>query len=347
MNYNSLASIQKRIKTLKGLKDLIDARHKAYYERKEDLKQFLILGTWHLDTCGNCWTIIGESLDVEPVIDLEFSGFPKRSFSLHNSIVPAHVKCFKCRQPFSIKDAKTIIKKRLQPQIVDLSKYIGQSIKEVKEIYKNKTDAQYYIRNESGLQNDKFIDTRIKEGCTVLEENHGGWIDFPPDYIIDKGDKTETEIFAYYHKKCFEKSIIDQAETFRKTKGKDADHFKNLAGDVYCDYWIKAELEIVGLKYKEVVSTGEVSYKFEGRYKDFEFRRAWTYWVVNGFVPLKIAQEIYADEVGQKYVRVAGHCGCVAPEEPWIQDSAIGKCVTSYHIDTLQGLKLFVSKIKE
>jgi|GEM_PF-5037122 len=91
---------------------------------------------------------------------------------------------------------------------------------------------------------------------------------------------------------------------------------------------------------------------------------------------------MYADEVGAKSVRVAGHCGCPAPEEwatyygadekklapisekpaeghvlDWclaegnyrfVEDpSAEGEAfVTSYHIDNMQGLKLFVETLR-
>jgi hypothetical protein len=41
------------------------------------------------------------------------------------------------------------------------------------------------------------------------------------------------------------------------------------------------------------------------------------YWVVNGPVPLHVAQAIY-DDPASPVIRVDGHCGCVAPVEPWI-----------------------------
>lgn len=56
----------------------------------------------------------------------------------------------------------------------------------------------------------------------------------------------------------------------------------------------------------------------------------------------------YADELHEKYgevVRVAGHCGCPAPRE-WHKDPwYIG--VSSYHIDTQEGLKVLADMIKK
>lgn len=43
------------------------------------------------------------------------------------------------------------------------------------------------------------------------------------------------------------------------------------------------------------------------------------YWIASGFVPLGIAKILYADPLGKEDVRVAGHCGCPAPEYPWVE----------------------------
>jgi hypothetical protein len=56
-----------------------------------------------------------------------------------------------------------------------------------------------------------------------------------------------------------------------------------------------------------------------GKFGRLKFERAWTYWCVNGFIPLDIAEKIYNHPVGKTDVRVAGHCGCVAPVAPWIK----------------------------
>ncbi len=40
------------------------------------------------------------------------------------------------------------------------------------------------------------------------------------------------------------------------------------------------------------------------------------YWIVIGPVPLRVAEELYKDPAAN-HIRVAGHCGCPAPEPPW------------------------------
>jgi len=134
---------------------------------------------------------------------------------------------------------------------------------------------------------------------------------------------------------------------------------------------------------------GEVPYRHIGKLGDFTFRRAWGYWVVKGPVPIEVAKELYDDVVGRTDIRVDGHCGCPAPELPWVtyydkqgrklyklkkpdeqkreealldkwsnedwrtkytfvEDPAavaVQAVVEMYHIDTEQGLRIFVNFI--
>lgn len=69
----------------------------------------------------------------------------------------------------------------------------------------------------------------------------------------------------------------------------------------------------------EPVPHGEPHSRISGWLGEFHFTRSWRYWVVTGKVPLVVAQELYSTELGKKDVRVAGHCGCPAPEDPWIE----------------------------
>ncbi len=92
----------------------------------------------------------------------------------------------------------------------------------------------------------------------------------------------------------------------------------NLDGVKTCDQTIKDELERAEI---EVVvgnsKNTEVPYTLIGRlktiYGDFEFKRAWSYWIVTGKVPLEIAKKIFSHPEGKKYVRIFGHCGSIDP----------------------------------
>lgn len=93
---------------------------------------------------------------------------------------------------------------------------------------------------------------------------------------------------------------------------------RNLAGVDDSDIWCAAELTAAGVPIEVVERYGEPDTRVIGRLGGIEFRRAWVYWIVKGLVPLDVAKRLYEDPVGRKAVRVAGHCGCPPPEDPWI-----------------------------
>lgn len=158
---------------------------------------------------------------------------------------------------------------------------------------------------------------------------------------------------------------------------------KNLAGKSDCDVYILLELGQAGVEIVEheerldrevrASITGQLTKNGEVK---FTFTRAWYYWIVTGEVPLEVAREMYyGNKVGQKDVRVAGHCGCPPPEN-WAfpkrevlaevlsqmgidsitygdlarlcNDDQINapRFIDCYHIDSQEGLNLFVATLK-
>lgn len=95
----------------------------------------------------------------------------------------------------------------------------------------------------------------------------------------------------------------------------------NLAGNKDCDVAIEWELTRCKIEVVrgERSDRREVPASITGKLGPFTFWRAWYYWVVNGPMPLEAARELYADPVGKTDVRVAGNCGCPAPEPPWVE----------------------------
>jgi len=153
----------------------------------------------------------------------------------------------------------------------------------------------------------------------------------------------------------------------------------NLAGVQTCDDIIKKELELAEI---ELVSVGkrersEVPSEYIGKCNNFILSRAWYYWVVTGYMPLKYAKEIYAN-FKDLNIRAAGHC-CNPPPEEWCEcKDYFKKCktdfekfynneisyeecdkrlkeiraqgdqfVTCYHIDTQEGLNKFAEIVKK
>jgi hypothetical protein len=128
----------------------------------------------------------------------------------------------------------------------------------------------------------------------------------------------------------------------------------NLAGKEDCDNHIRVELTKAFIPIVEVekdLRHYEVPFTLIGKLGDFTFKRLWYYWVVKGKVPMAAAKEMYANPNGVKDVRVAGHCGCPPPEE-WARNDKYEKdpvngFVDSYHIDTQEGLNMFVQVLRK
>lgn len=148
---------------------------------------------------------------------------------------------------------------------------------------------------------------------------------------------------------------------------------KNLAHNENCDAVIIEELEKAGIKPFKTSQSDKPHYdvpyavigalgseylddenqrmfdrigtrpEFLKDMASFVFTRAWYYWCVSGYVPLPIAEEMYANPNGKSDIRVAGHCACPPPSEWMVKHKVCGMdVVDGYHIDTQEGLNYFV-----
>jgi hypothetical protein len=152
------------------------------------------------------------------------------------------------------------------------------------------------------------------------------------------------------------------------------------------DREVEKELTEAGvepIRHKHLVEHSEVPTHYRGflatKLGSFHFYRNWYYWVAEGDVPLTLAEKMYADPVGKKDVRCGGHCGCPPPaseatrylgrqpilatkereavldmmpdkvgEYHYSDNPNVGTAyVTAYHIDSQEGLNLFVRSLKE
>ncbi|MFZ1258491.1 MAG: hypothetical protein WAQ25_03410 [Candidatus Saccharimonas sp.] len=171
----------------------------------------------------------------------------------------------------------------------------------------------------------------------------------------------------------------------------------NLAGNTDADRQIGYELRLADIPIVDATAEeakySEVPFTLAGQLGEFRFLRCWYYWEVTGKLPLHVANLLYADSIGKRDVRVAGHCGrpspekwavplladdsCVLPENwgntqtglsaedrqhlddlkdiygpnPVLHDDPAAKdaklYVTSYHIDSQEGLDLFCRMVRE
>jgi len=303
-------------------------------------------------------------------------------------IPEAHSLCAYCQQGWTMKNVVDTVRREQPSRCIHLTDFVGKPFSEVREHYKKQRLAYYIIRNEYQIRNDKHIDLTPKEGYDTLKVNERGWVTVQDDYIVEPGDELSPSEYHYYHKTCLIKQTEDKCAEYLAANG-EGYHMSNLAGRMENNPFVTLELTLAGINIVQEDGKGEVKYKYAGYLGsacEFKFTRAWTYWIVSGNVPLDIANELYADPEGKKYVRSGGDCG-LRPPETWarwittdlkevvaqheideIESEKIREVftdnpkykivkgdpskvsqqyVTCYHIDTWQGLKLFTDKIKE
>ncbi len=128
-------------------------------------------------------------------------------------------------------------------------------------------------------------------------------------------------------------------------------HFENLAGKE-CNDVLQAELGYAGVTICDCSPFTEYLYEnselknakiygnfeFNNPRNSWQFTRAWRYWVCKGYagIPYESALKLYRDPDD---IRILGGCG-----HP---NQLVGLSPTSYHIDTWEGLRLFVEVLKE
>lgn len=152
----------------------------------------------------------------------------------------------------------------------------------------------------------------------------------------------------------------------------------NLAGVKDCDKDVLGELTIAKIPYLRIGkrANSEVPSEYIGILNGFVFVRAWYYWVVSGYMPLKYAEDLYSS-YKELQIRAGGHCGNVSPMEQvtsekykrklkeltcsmslrelieWDKSKSLSidefddKSVDCYHIDTQLGLCRFADMIIE
>lgn len=117
-DYNSVGGILRDLTDLDSLHELIRARHEAGYQRKEHLDEFLIMGKWFTDSCGNFGRMTIEhrykevpwAKDLKPVVSTPSFWEPFRenisiTTSLNNKIPRSHDRCPVCLKGWTLENA--------------------------------------------------------------------------------------------------------------------------------------------------------------------------------------------------------------------------------------------------
>ncbi len=122
---------------------------------------------------------------------------------------------------------------------------------------------------------------------------------------------------------------------------------------------LREELVTAGIEVVEPTEEVAARLKAEGYFTTYvtgqlhrqgkpvmEFKRCWYYWEVNGRIPYRAAMALWRNPVGRQYVRAAGVSGGDDPRN-WMDHDSRGAYIETYHIDTQEGLSLFVATLRK
>lgn len=256
--YNTLEGVLNHTNTLENVHKLVRERHIAGYDRKERLEQFIIFGKYVLDTCGNCGTIIEESIKDIPIV-IKYDNYKKYSenlsYSFETKIGPNDKVCPVCRKSWGLHNIDDV-HRTIETELIKYENTDGKTIKEILEVLNYDTSKRWFVGfNDEFIKNKKYIDlTPWKEGADYPKNKHG-WIgkrerpELDENYILEEGDELHCFYYEYYHKDCFKnKNNFETENKFRKVF-KDAgivvDDFENIENEyckcILCSDWFKVE----------------------------------------------------------------------------------------------------------
>ena len=249
--YDTEDGISETLVDLKSLHKIFDARHESYYQRREFLGDFIVLGMWNLDSCGNAMKATKDFIprvefsNFPPVLTSEhFWGMVKResgndvwcSFGYRSELPPHDKVCPHCGRGWTLYNCHDAVEKR-ETEIVCLKEFVGRTLAEVRaEFDKRFNDRSMRMRRDLLIRNDKYIDLTPDPKYDTIVANRGGWkceddgFCFET-YVIQEGDDAHFDTKRYYHGKCNQQVLLVAAiesftDMFKKAGHKDVHIFK-------------------------------------------------------------------------------------------------------------------------
>jgi hypothetical protein len=237
--YDSYEALVVGILNLDNLNQLVTARHKAGYERQERLNEWIILGRFVFDTCGNFSILLNKSDSIIPaekypnsflkIMTLpDLFGFleawaspgTKPSICSSPSWIPkAYQICPVCNKGWTVDNCHDFVDSH-DSQIVDLAPYVGKTIAFFKTDWNKSPKVYWRLQLEHALQNNRYIDLSIPDNAIghryLVPVNKLGWVNVKDDHIIEKGDKALVNIWTFYHHECYRTRQAKMEKAFFK-----------------------------------------------------------------------------------------------------------------------------------
>jgi hypothetical protein len=218
--YNTKDGLATMLGSLDRLKALQVERRAAGYVRQERMEEFVLLGRFHLDTCGNFSFAAFDVLRPEayavvpPVLTkAEYEVFAKQyarpdldSYVLESALPPPHAVCVACGIGWSLVDCHSAVRNTQVHSVQSLDAYAGRTLGEAAALIAATPGAEHGL-NGWLVRSDRFIDH--------AQDNPEGWRDdeegIGPDYVIQVGDEANVLITPFHHAECSERVAKNEA----------------------------------------------------------------------------------------------------------------------------------------
>ncbi len=227
--YDSHTAFEHALTSLKSLNELIENRHQAGYIRHEKLQEWVILGRFSFDSCGNCMKYIDSPIPAEvfpklPQIMTQddfwrfvelFSPTDKKySFtcSMNSSIPPSYLICPECKTGWTVGNCHNAVVEH-KTELVSLERYTHhrcvtlETLNDVMNtLWNTGYGAVWRVQSDKPIRNDKYIDHTIVDSDLgrkyQWQKNERGWITPDVSYRIQPGDEAMVNIWTYRHHNC-------------------------------------------------------------------------------------------------------------------------------------------------
>lgn len=225
--YNTPNGIETYLIDLAGLNRLIRDRSKAYYERKERLQQFCILGRWITDTCGNFGLIVGDERmgdkipaligKCPPVMTEEqmqlFMRGERYGWSHSWPCPPAYATCDVCGEKWVLDNCHDFQTNQGHEE-ADLAEWVGKPLASLEQIPSLVNKVWHRISQDT-VYSDVY-EGESRSGTSGLK-----WHRVEKDHVIQPGDRAMLDTMRFTHKHCFKTRTASEErarmeETFAK-----------------------------------------------------------------------------------------------------------------------------------
>ncbi|MCX6745383.1 MAG: hypothetical protein NTX82_07765 [Candidatus Parcubacteria bacterium] len=215
-------------KGLAGLNNLAHARREAGYDREEPLTDFVIMGRWFMDRCGNTCRYMRECKDSFIPADIlnlpmvmthnDFWAMVKKvkgpgvccSWSAHDNIPPVTATCPWCNQGWDLHNCHDVYEMCDDVEF-PIPYWTGRTLESIKAELQSDPNEIFRFQNEMLLRHPRWIDLTPlpeyeslvvnKNGLVGVEGTRG--VNISWDYQVQAGDMLCAYRIRFFHKDCW------------------------------------------------------------------------------------------------------------------------------------------------